>query len=197
MPRFSETEKEQIQQELKVKGEKLFSTIGLKKVTIEDLVKAVGIAKASFYVFYPSKEYLYMDIIEEIQNRIFTDAESLLKSNAHFKNKERVLQLFAFLYKNMSQYPILSQIDSETMGYVKRKLPHEIAERYEQRNFDVAQNLYRHGIQFRYSAEITAITFQSIYSCWLSLQSMDFDMQKSVIDIILNGVINQIVVDEI
>jgi AcrR family transcriptional regulator len=196
VPRFSEIEKERIRQELKAKGEQLFSTIGVKKVSIDDLVKAVGIAKASFYVFYPSKEYLYMDIVQEIQGKIFLELESLLKSNTGLKSKERVLQLFSFLYQNMSQYPILSQIDSATVEYLKRKLPREIAERYEQSNFNVIQDLCRHGIQFICSAEIASITFQAVYTCWLSLQNMDFEIQKSVIDTILNGVINQIVADE-
>lgn len=196
MPRFSEAEKDRIRQKLKAIGEQQFSSIGLKKVTIEDLVKAVGIAKASFYIFYPSKEYLYMDIIKEIQNKIFSDAESLLKSNAQFRSKERVIQLFAFLYKNMSQYPILSQLDNATVEYLKRKLPQEIAERYSQSNFNVVQNLYQHGIQFKCSAEIASITFQTVYSCWLSLQEMDFNTQKAVINIILEGVINKIIADE-
>lgn len=196
MPRFREAEKERIAQQLKVKGEQLFSTIGLKKVTIDELVKAVGIAKASFYVFYPSKEYLYMDIVQEIQSKIFMDCESLLKSSSGLKNKERVLQLFAFLYQSMSQYPILTQINTETVEYLKRKLPLDIAEHYEQSNFNVVRNLYQHGIAFKCSAEIASITFQAVYSCWLSLQNTDFDTQKSVIDIILLGVINQIVADE-
>lgn len=195
MPRFSEAEKERIQQELKEKGEQLFSSIGVKKVTIEDLVKAVGIAKASFYVFYPGKEYLYMDIVLKIQNRIFTNADSLLKTNTHLNSKERVLQLFACLYENMSRYPILSQIDNATVEYLKRKLPKEISERYTQTGFSVVQNLYQYGIQFKCSAKIASVTFQAVYSCWLSLQDTDSDTQKPAIDIILKGVINEIVLD--
>ena len=43
-------------------GRACFLRYGLKKTTIDDLVKPVGIAKASFYLFFDSKEALYMDI---------------------------------------------------------------------------------------------------------------------------------------
>ena len=43
MPRFSEYEKVRIQQSLLEEGERLFTTYGLKKVTIDDIVKAVKI----------------------------------------------------------------------------------------------------------------------------------------------------------
>ena len=52
MPRFSENEKERISNKLLTEGERLFTIHGIKKVTIDDLTEAVGIAKASFYTFY-------------------------------------------------------------------------------------------------------------------------------------------------
>ena len=39
------------------------SRYGLKKTTIEDLVKLVGIAKSSFYLFFESKEALYVELM--------------------------------------------------------------------------------------------------------------------------------------
>ena len=38
MPRFSENEKEQIRNKLLTEGERLFATLGIKKVTIDDIV---------------------------------------------------------------------------------------------------------------------------------------------------------------
>lgn len=47
MPRFSEREKERIRSKLYAEGERLFTAHGIKKVTIDDLAEAAGIAKAS------------------------------------------------------------------------------------------------------------------------------------------------------
>jgi len=79
MPRFGETEKENIRQNLLAEGERLFLAHGLKKVTIDDLIEAVNIAKATFYSFYESKEYLYMDIVQGIQEKIFMSLKQFWK----------------------------------------------------------------------------------------------------------------------
>jgi len=55
-------------------GRACFLRYGLKKTTIEDLVKPAGIAKASFYLFFDTKEALYLEIflqeIPEMMERI-------------------------------------------------------------------------------------------------------------------------------
>ena len=53
MPKFSDSEKERIRQKLMREGERLFAAYGIKKVSIDEIVKAAGIAKGSFYTFYP------------------------------------------------------------------------------------------------------------------------------------------------
>ena len=69
MPKaFTVDEKELISKRLLEQGYKQFSTYGLKKTSIEGLAVAAGISKASFYVFYESKESLFMDIVEQAEN---------------------------------------------------------------------------------------------------------------------------------
>ena len=68
MPKpFSAAQKETIREKLMEVGRTCFLRYGLKKTTIDDLVKPAGIAKASFYLFFDSKEALYMAIfLQEI-----------------------------------------------------------------------------------------------------------------------------------
>ena len=66
MPRaFTEAEKETIREKLMAAGRECFQRFGLKKTTIEDVTKPAGIAKASFYLFFESKEQLYIDVFME------------------------------------------------------------------------------------------------------------------------------------
>jgi len=68
MPKpFTAVQKETIREKLMEVGRTCFLRYGLKKTTIDDLVKPAGIAKASFYLFFDSKEALYFDIfLQEI-----------------------------------------------------------------------------------------------------------------------------------
>ncbi len=64
MPRaFTEVEKEKIRERLFAAGRTCFTRYGLKKTTIDDLVKPVGIAKSSYYLFFESKESLYIELM--------------------------------------------------------------------------------------------------------------------------------------
>ena len=64
MPRaFTEAEKTMIRSRLVHAGRECFLRYGLKKTTIEDLTGPAGIAKASFYLFFESKEALYVQVM--------------------------------------------------------------------------------------------------------------------------------------
>lgn len=68
MPKgFSEDEKQEIAAQLLNQGHRLFTTHGLRKVTVEELATAVGISKGAFYLFYASKEALFMDVVEQAE----------------------------------------------------------------------------------------------------------------------------------
>jgi AcrR family transcriptional regulator len=70
MPKgFTEREKEVIRARLIQEGYKQFTAHGLKKTSIEELAAAVKISKGAFYLFYESKEALFMDVVEEAEQR--------------------------------------------------------------------------------------------------------------------------------
>lgn len=193
MPKFSETEKEIILQKLFIEGERLFTALGLKKVTIDDIVMAVGIAKASFYTFYSSKEYLYMDIVQSIQQKIFNQAEELLKQNTNFPDKERVRQVFGLLYSSTITYPIIQQINLQTGEYLQRKISPERLEEFQKSNIDAARIMQSHGVKFKYETELTSLAFQSLYSCWMFIQNVSKEKQEAVFQIIFDGIIDKVI----
>lgn len=64
MPRaFTDVERERIRERLLAAGRELFSRYGLRKTTVEELARAAGIAKGTFYLFFPSKEALYAEVL--------------------------------------------------------------------------------------------------------------------------------------
>src|SRR5512140_246104 len=74
MPRaFSDREKDVIRKRLMQHGYQLFSKHGLAKTNVEELTAAAGISKGAFYGFYPSKEALFMDILEDTEVRMRHD----------------------------------------------------------------------------------------------------------------------------
>ncbi len=70
MPKpFSEEERALIRERLMEQGNAQFSHFGLKKTSVEELAKAAGISKAAFYLFFESKESLFMDVVERAEEQ--------------------------------------------------------------------------------------------------------------------------------
>ena len=55
--------KRQIRERLLAAGREFFSRYGLRKTTVEELARKAGIAKGTFYLFFPSKEALYREVL--------------------------------------------------------------------------------------------------------------------------------------
>lgn len=192
MPKFSEQGKARIQQCLLEEGERLFTTYGLKKVTIDDIVKAVKIAKASFYRFYEGKEYLFLDIAQRKQKEIFESLENVLKESESKTDRERVKMVFFVMSELMGKYPILTNIDEETVEAIARKVSVQRLAEYRAQGFDAVKTMEEHGIRFCYDTKVVSQVFHTLYQAWISLQGQPVEMQKQVIDIMLDGIIEQI-----
>jgi AcrR family transcriptional regulator len=125
MPKgYSEREKEIIRTRLLENGRKAFITFGLRKTNIEDLTRAVGISKGAFYLFYESKEELFMDVIEaaELQFRQQVFAEVELPGPSPRSRLKHVLHTAFSIWKSV---PILKQVTQAEYSLFLEKMPPE------------------------------------------------------------------------
>jgi AcrR family transcriptional regulator len=123
MPKaFSSEEKDRIRSSLLEKASELFARYGLRKTNIEDLTSAAGISKGAFYQFFPSKEDLFLAIlndVEKAQRARIADFE--LDSNLSPQENLKAVLRFAFQYWESNN--MLSKFSKEDYTYLLRKLP--------------------------------------------------------------------------
>lgn len=63
MPKsYSEQEREYIKTRLKEEAAKCLAQYGVRRTTVDEIVKRVNIPKGTFYLFYKSKELLLFDV---------------------------------------------------------------------------------------------------------------------------------------
>src|SRR5215211_870693 len=123
MPKaFSEHEKETIRAQMREKARKLFERQGLKKTSVDELAQAARISKGAFYLFYDSKEELFMEILEgletDFRTRIF-DFSISPKKNA----RELLAKLFKDVLLTWDEYPLLKNFSMTEYEYLAGKLP--------------------------------------------------------------------------
>lgn len=62
---YSDQERAYITKRLKEEAAACMGQFGIRRTTVDELVKRVKIPKGTFYLFYPSKELLLFEVIQE------------------------------------------------------------------------------------------------------------------------------------
>ncbi len=110
MAKFTELEKNRLKEEIKEISHRLFIDKGFKSTSLEDITSSVGIAKSSFYIFYESKEMLYMELLgmegEEIEDKIWPKVKAA--KNIHLAIK---------VYLNEMTHELESKILTQRLIY--------------------------------------------------------------------------------
>lgn len=124
MPKhFSDDEREKIINQLHMVGFDQFTTKGLRAVRIDDLCNMVGIAKGSFYLFFKSKEDLFMAIAER-RDEIHQENIRKLAESHRGTSKEFVEKLYIYMIEGIETDPLMDvMLRPGEFEYLMRKLP--------------------------------------------------------------------------
>lgn len=123
MPKgFTEREKELIRARLLENGQKAFSTYGLRKTNVEDLTRATGISKGAFYLFYDSKEALFMDVVEAVERQFRQQVLAELDRPGP-SPRARLKRVFQTAFQAWKSMPILRQVTQVEYALLLEKMP--------------------------------------------------------------------------
>ena len=129
MPKgFTESEKNLIGERLLEQGYRQFSAYGLKKTSIEELAAASGISKGAFYLFYESKEALFMDVIEQAEKRFRLELLEAIDLPGP-SPQARLLRVFQKAFDLLKTTPILKFFTGSDYDLLFRRVP---AEKFQQ-----------------------------------------------------------------
>jgi len=125
MPRgFTEHEKELIRKRLLKEGYKQFSAYGLKKTNIEELAEAAKISKGAFYLFYESKEALFMDVAEWAEQRYRHEILAAIDLPGP-SPRARLFAVFKKAFALLKTIPILQFFTGSDYDLLFRRIPAE------------------------------------------------------------------------
>lgn len=192
MPRFNEQERETITHTLMSEGEKLFSNYGLRKVTVDDLAEVANISKGSFYAFFQSKEHLFIEINFKLQSKLFDEVENELRKKENLPKDELLVLGIKLLLQGFLHHPILTNLESNTWEYLRRKLPTEVFEKHTLDDSKIIDKFIELGIEFKEPYNVLIRLLRVIFSCLAELK--DDPEQERILDIVIYGIVQQIVV---
>lgn len=130
-----ETRKEKI----RVEALKQFSAKGLFATRIQDIAEGAGMAQGLLYHYYPSKDAIYIDLINDALDK--TNAASVYVSKMHASAKEKILYSLNELLKTIETSERFSQtcrlisqainstaipLEAQRLIEEKRNIPYQI-----------------------------------------------------------------------
>jgi AcrR family transcriptional regulator len=190
MPKaFSKEEKEIIRRQLREKGEKLFEAYGLRKTTVGDITQAVGISKGSFYSFYPSKEELLLDILEQIESDL---RESILEYTVRPQEKAResVSAILRSFLLTWDAFPLLRRLDKSDFDYLARKLPAERVQGHIDKDEEFIENFiekFQHdGITVQVPPRVVTNLIKSLFFVGLRRHDLGEDDYLECMEILVD-----------
>jgi AcrR family transcriptional regulator len=199
MPKgFSEQEKVRIRQSLLERGRELFEQYGLKKTSVEELARAAGISKGAFYLFFNSKEELFLEILEsferEFRAAIFESAYHQGDKSSREKFKRMLTQAFV----TWDSYRLLKRLDTAEYEILLRRLPPDRVRAHVQNDdafvTDVLAQLKQSGVPISRDPHAVSGLMKALF--FVSLHKDDFgsdaypDIMRVLIDIIAAYVVD-------
>ena len=122
---FTNYETEQLRKALLKETRRCAVTLGMKKTSVDQLTKAVGIAKGSFYKFYESKEMAFFTVLENVHSELYGVADRALRESDGLQPSERTAKAVLAVCRRLSDTGDMVFIENDAKLLLQR-LPEDV-----------------------------------------------------------------------
>ena len=122
---FTDYETEQLRKALLKEARRCAATLGMKKTSVDQLTRSVGIAKGSFYKFYASKEMLFFAVLESIHSELYDVAEHALSEGKDLAPSQCAAKAILAVCKRLSDTGDMIFIENDAR-LVLQRLPEAV-----------------------------------------------------------------------
>lgn len=189
---FNENEIKYIKLKLHEAAQECLGKYGIRKTTVDQLTEMSGIAKGSFYKFYPSKEILFFTVIEDYQNSIINDLTIQLKQ-MDIVTPEKFTELIYGLFQNVRQSFIMNIIEKREFEYLIRKLPQELILKHHSFDDLLTKNLFK-NLSIKKNIDIGVVTasLRAVFMTMLYVSEIGEEYFDKVLKFLIRGLAQQI-----
>ena len=196
MPKcYSDQEREYIKKRLKEEAAACMGQFGIRRTTVDELVKRVNIPKGTFYLFYKSKELLLFDVIQEQHELVNQKLYQAISEVAdQLFTAEKLTDMIFEFYKMTEEMPIFRLMDSEEIELLVRKLPREVVEAHLQDDTDTIQKMFALlPVRKEVDVKVMSAAFHAIYYATLHKKEIGEEEYDQALRMLIYGVVTQII----
>lgn len=195
MPKsYSDQEREYIRKRLKEEAAKCLAQYGVRRTTVDEIVKRVNIPKGTFYLFYPSKELLLFEVIQEeheaVNQKLYQALSDLADSEL---SAEKITDVIFDFYKMTENMLILKLLDAGDVELLVRKLPREVVEAHFQDDTDTIEKMFALlPVKKEVDIKVISAAFHAIYYGTLHKKEIGEEQYDQALRMLIHGVVIQI-----
>ena len=160
---FTEQETVYIRKALKKSAGTFALSQGVRKTTVDQLTESAGISKGAFYKFYPSKEMLFFELLEDMHSEIYSVAARVLADYSDKSDVERVAQAVLASCRLIDERGIMTFIERDA-AYLLRKVPENVKNKhYHSDSVHITGLLQKAGLKPKGGTELAAATVRGLF----------------------------------
>jgi AcrR family transcriptional regulator len=184
---FSDNERELIKLKLQESCEECWGKHGYKKTNVSELCQMSGISTGAFYLFYESKEMLFIDTFNNIQVRFNSMLERIMPENPTKYDYANVLKQ---IFHELEKTPWVLKLQGD-LNIILRKLPPEfLKDSYKNDITDFINVIVRYNLKPNVSVDIlTSISYILVFS--ITMLPVAGDYYIDALDLIIDSVIEK------
>lgn len=130
MPKkYSVQEKENIRKDLLLHASRSLFHKGVQDISVDELVKKAGIPKGTFYLFYKSKEELFIDLLVSFRLDVQEEMLSMLQELDENHIVTSLTTVFSNLAEELYSKGIYRLLDEQQLQIISRKSDEDIFKR--------------------------------------------------------------------
>ncbi|NLI22108.1 MAG: TetR/AcrR family transcriptional regulator [Clostridiales bacterium] len=193
--RFTEKERNEIIKALREAAGRRAATVGMRKTTVDELALEAGISKGAFYLFYPSKEHLFVDVLEQWYQSILDKANAALHDGAALPPAQRTARMFKAAWRAMREQQMIRFCQTE-LPLLIRKLPETVMrERFQSAQDFIVGLVERAGVRFSIPKEQVTAAFMILFFSTLTATEVGFYFDNAL-DVLIDGACREMIRDE-
>lgn len=194
MPKsLSDNERSFIRKRLLEEAEVCLNQYGLRKTTVDELVKRVHIPKGTFYLFYASKELLFYDVLVAFHDEIQRELLDQLRNMQDSATPLLITEVIFGFYKKIDSSFLYRLITDGELELLMQKLPPEtVKEHLGKDNLSIERLLSLLPGMKKIDTEVFSGALRGVFFTMLHKREIGEDIFDNVLRLMIYSVIQQL-----
>ena len=192
---FTEKDRTRIIVSLRETAREVAAGKGMRNVTVEEMAVKAGISKGAFYKFYPSKELLFLEILEETHTQVYGMAGLLMQQSRAATQAERATETILHVFRLLDESGMVPFMENDLPILLQNLSEEELRAHYHSDEIHILELLHRIAPESSIPDEFEAAAIHALLLL-IAHRSQIGERYQQVLELLVRGTCQQLYPDK-